>query len=176
MKWERRIAGLVLVLSLILVIHGFWSSRRDKLEIPVVAEIGEVFHSVYYASVDGEHLAPEFRAGIPTVTQLLSDLIEGPVLTSLVGIIPNDVRVLGYRRQTSLIFVNFSHHLVSNHPGGSRAELLTVYAIVNTLVEMPGIERVQILVENERLETLVGHIYIWEPLEKDHTILGSFLI
>ncbi len=61
-------------------------------------------------------------------------------------------------------------------PRWQQAESLTVYAIVNTLTEIAGIERVQILIENERSDTLTGHINLTEPLQRDYTILGSILI
>ena len=72
--------------------------------------------------------------------------------------------------------MSFSHHLRSNHPGGSRAEMLTVYGIVNSLTEIAGIERVQILIEYEQIDTLTGHIDLGKPLERDYSLLGSTMI
>jgi len=51
---------------------------------------------------------------------------------------------------------------------------LTVYSMVHTLTQLPAIERVQFLVEGQRVETLVGHLALDRPLEPDPgMILGT---
>lgn len=67
-------------------------------------------------------------------------------------------------------FVDFSPELASKHPGGSLSELLTVYAIVDTLtVNLPAIVRVQILVDGKEVDTLAGHVDLRRPLVKNLT-------
>jgi hypothetical protein len=62
--------------------------------------------------------------------------------------------------------VNFSKELSLNHPGGSAAELNTVYSIVNTLTfNFPVINQVQILIDGKKMKTLKGHIDISSPLK-----------
>jgi spore germination protein GerM len=61
--------------------------------------------------------------------------------------------------------VNFNSALTKNHPGGSSAELMTVYSIVNTLtLNFPQIKRVQILIDGKPIETIAGHLSLREPL------------
>lgn len=176
MKWELRIAAILSLLIVLLAVKGLWVRHGGETHIPILVEWGAPFYPVYFASADGEFLAPEFHPGEGDVDRILADLIEGPKTSGLGAVIPAEVRVLSCTRQGSVLFVNFSHHLRTNHPGGSRAELLTIYAIVNTLTEIAGIDRVQILIEYERSDTLTGHINLGEPLERDHTILNSILI
>ena len=90
--------------------------------------------------------------------------------------LPVDTAVLGYRQAGGTLYINFSHHLVSNHPGGSTGEILTVYGIVNSLTDIAGVERVQILVENQIIETLAGHLNLQRALVKDHSALGSSVL
>ena len=53
----------------------------------------------------------------------------------------------------------------SNHPGGSTAELQTIYSVVNTLtLNFPGIKKVQLLIDGSVHDTLAGHIVISIPL------------
>lgn len=184
MKWERRLAVLVVILAFVLIVRSLWLPQRGtidtpvtvQLAVPLVIEPGQPFYPVYFPTDDAELLVPEFHPGQGTIEQLLKDLVEGPQLPSLLATLPPETEVLSYARKGTILFVNFSHHLVTNHPGGSRAEILTVYGIVNSLVGIDGIEQVQILVENERLHTLVGHLYIEQPLRKDYGILGSYAI
>ncbi|NLJ74749.1 MAG: GerMN domain-containing protein [Firmicutes bacterium] len=174
MRRERRIAVSVLIIILIVlwvrILLGEYHSQ------PIMSRMETPYYVVYYASRFDTLLVPEFHEGEGSVSQLLVDLIEEPRLPELISPLPPGVEVLGFEQQGDVLYVNFSHHLVTEHPGGSSGEMITVYSIVNTLVGAPGVERVQILVEGHLLETLVGHLYIGEPLQKDHFIMGSLLI
>jgi germination protein M len=69
-------------------------------------------------------------------------------------------------------FVDFSGELSRAHPGGSLAELLTVYAIVNAVtVNLPAIQRVQILVEGSEVDTVAGHVDVRRPLVRDASLV-----
>lgn len=182
MKWERRLAVVVVILIFVLVVRGLWFPTRDKVEIPVTVspaspeliELGQPYYPVYFPTEDAEFLVPEFRIGQATIERVLKDLEEGPRFPFLVSVLPPQTEVVSYAKQGSVLFINFSHHLVTNHPGGSRAETLTIYGIVNSLVGVEGVEKVQILVNNERLHTLVGHLLVDEPLGKDYSIIGAW--
>lgn len=63
------------------------------------------------------------------------------------------------------VFVDLSREASTGHPGGSLAEALTVYALVNALtVNLPAVSAVQILVDGEEVDTLAGHIDLRHPL------------
>lgn len=179
MKRERIVLIFVVSLLLILAMRIFWANfkegSKEAFQNPPerLIETDQPFYPVYFASEDGKMLIPEFFPGNGTVEGVLKHLQEGPINANLVAVLPEDAIVLNYSQQGKIVFVNFSHHLVSNHFGGSRGEILTVYGIVNSLVGISGIEQVQILVDSELVETLVGHLYIGEPLEKDHSLLRS---
>jgi hypothetical protein len=55
--------------------------------------------------------------------------------------------------------VDFSKEITSRHPGGLQEELATIYSIVNTITEnVPGVDRVRILIQGMEAESLAGHI------------------
>ena len=65
-------------------------------------------------------------------------------------------------------YIDLSPELQKNHPGGTTNEILTVYAIVNTLtVNLPAITGVQILVDGKEVDTLAGHLDLRRPLAQD---------
>ena len=65
-------------------------------------------------------------------------------------------------------YVDFSPEISTGHPGGSRAELLTVYTIVDALtVNLPAIKAVHLLVDGKDVETLAGHVDLRGPLAKN---------
>lgn len=74
-----------------------------------------------------------------------------------------------------LAFVDLSQELVANHPGGSEAELLTVYSLANTLTaNFPAVTRVQLLVEGREVESLAGHLDLTIPYGRGPAwIVGS---
>jgi hypothetical protein len=61
-------------------------------------------------------------------------------------------------------YVDLSQEFVSNHPGGSSAEELTVFSLTNTLVaNFPAVKNAVILVEGREIQTLAGHLDLTVP-------------
>jgi germination protein M len=68
--------------------------------------------------------------------------------------------------------VNFDKTLSREHPGGSSAEMLTVYSIVNSLtLNFPQIKRVQILIDGKVVESIAGHISLKQPVSFNPSIV-----
>jgi spore germination protein GerM len=64
--------------------------------------------------------------------------------------------------------VNFNASLTKSHPGGSTAEMATIYSLTNTLTaNIPDIKAVQILVEGKTLPSIKGHITTDRPFTPD---------
>ena len=56
----------------------------------------------------------------------------------------------------------------TNHPGGTTNEMLTVYALVNTLTSnLPAITGVQLLIDGKEIDTLAGHLDLRRPIEQN---------
>ncbi|MCK4259317.1 MAG: GerMN domain-containing protein [Halanaerobiales bacterium] len=127
---------------------------------------------LYFAVEDGAGLRAESRKVMGDLKEgALEELIKGPANSKLSTTIPNEVRVLNIKVTDELCVVNFNEKLVTNHWGGSTGEILTVYSIVNTLCQFRDIERVQILVEGKKIETLAGHLILNESLEFNERVL-----
>jgi hypothetical protein len=61
-------------------------------------------------------------------------------------------------------YLDLSQEVVSNHPGGSSAEELTVFSFSQTLLaNFPAIKTVNILVEGREVQTLAGHLDLTIP-------------
>jgi len=97
---------------------------------------------------------------------IINKLIQGPPKgSSLERPIPAGTKLISTSIDGTNAILNFSKELAENHPGGSSAELQTIYSIVNSLtMNIDKIETVQILVDSEERETLAGHIIISIPL------------
>jgi germination protein M len=101
--------------------------------------------------------------------RLLLEALLKPVQEPMASAIPEGVTLKAVLlSEKGEAFVDFSPELASKHSGGSLDELLTVYAIVDTLtVNLPAIARVQILIDGKEVDTLAGHIDLRRPLVKN---------
>lgn len=136
---------------------------------PVPAEeLVEV--NLYFSDSQAMYLVPEKRkiSQTPSLArQAVIELIKGPESSELYPTIPGGTQVNEVYIVDDIVYIDLSEEILKNHPGGSRGELMTVYSIVNTLTEIPPIKGVQILVEGNEAESLVGHIDISMPLLRD---------
>jgi len=60
---------------------------------------------------------------------------------------------------------------VRDHPGGSAGELITVYSVVNTLTELPGVKEVRWLIDGQAVESLAGHLDLSRPVARSDEII-----
>ncbi|QGT98802.1 hypothetical protein SYNTR_0209 [Candidatus Syntrophocurvum alkaliphilum] len=103
-------------------------------------------------------------------SKVVEELINGPEQQDLFQTIPDETKLLGVEIEQNIAYVNFSQEFVTNHWGGTAGEAMTLYSIINSLTELSEIEKVQILVEDEVLETL-GHSDLTEPLTRSEDII-----
>lgn len=129
---------------------------------------------LFFADDNAQYLIPEYRK-VKKVKEIqkqaVIELIKGPTNNNLYPTIPPTTKVNNVYISDGIAYVDFSSELINNHSGGSTGELLTVYSIVFTLSAFPDINKVQILVDGNSRETLVGHVDISAPLERDDSWL-----
>jgi hypothetical protein len=136
--------------------------------------------SIFFADSQGHYLVKEVRKldvkGTPAdqARGLVEALISGPHRGGVPTFPPGtSLRKLSIDHHGTAR-VDFSIELVRGHPGGSSAEIMTIYSVVNSLVlNFPQIQRVKILIQGKERETLAGHIFIKEPLEADLKLIRS---
>lgn len=133
---------------------------------------------LYFSESTGERLVSEERKIIasPQIGQeaklILKELIEGPKDSSLNPTLPSETQIQAVYVKDDCFYVDFSSSLKEKHSGGSTGELLTIYSIVNTLLEnFPSQSQVQILIQGKPAETLAGHIDIRNPLSKNFSVV-----
>ena len=141
--------------------------KKEEVQ-PVPEEMIEV--NLYFSDSQAMYLVSEKRK-IPQTTslakQVVVELIKGPTSSDLYSTIPEGVRVNEVYIADDIVYVDLSEEVFKNHSGGSSGELMTVYSIVNSLTEISPIKGVQILVEGNERNSLVGHVDISMPLLRD---------
>ena len=132
--------------------------------------------ALYFTDAGGDCLKVEKRE-IPLVTGLaratVLELIAGPRQKGLVKTVPEGTKLLDINIQDSLCTVNLSKEFRDNHWGGSSGEMLTVYSIVNTLTQFPTVEKVELLVEGQKIDSLAGHMDLSVPVSRNSQIIKS---
>jgi spore germination protein GerM len=103
---------------------------------------------------------------------IVKALIKGPQ-KSLLKTIPADTRLRAhFITPDGTCYIDLSAAVRKNHPGGVKSELLTIYSMVNSLVlNVPQIERVQILIDGNQTPTLAGHIDLRAPIKADMLLI-----
>lgn len=134
-----------------------------------IAKLGLVKVNLYFSGMTdtGIYITPVKRVvdKESLAVSALRRLMEGPGENDegLYAIAPEGVEVLGANIRDGVAYADFSGKIM--YPGfGSEGELAMVSAIVDTLCDLPGIEKVQILVEGKVVESLGGHVLVDSPL------------
>ncbi|HYA92801.1 MAG TPA: GerMN domain-containing protein [Thermodesulfobacteriota bacterium] len=140
------------------------SKRRN-----IPAERKEVL--LYFSDSEGEYLIGEKRKILKKNTvqdeaeETVIELIKGPN-GKLIPTLPPRTELLTLQiSDAGVARVNFNPALSKDHPGGSSAEIMTVYSIVNSLsLNFPQIKRVQFLIDGKPIATIVGHLSLEHPV------------
>ncbi len=135
--------------------------------------------TLYFADKDHARLVGEDRV-LPrpadTVRfgeEIIRSLLEGPKTDDLMGTIPRGTELKSlYYKEDGIAYADFTKEISDNHPGGSESELLTLYAIVNSLcLNIPEVRAVKILIEGGESATLAGHMDLRFAFTPDKNII-----
>ncbi len=179
---KRKRVIIILGISILLMVVVLLISQRERVfyRIPFLAPEENVkLVRLYFASPDADYLRIEARRILreeritDEAKALVEELIKGP-RGNLDPTIPPEtqLRELYIVPEEKCVYLDFNQAFQTNHPGGSAGELLTIYSLVNTLIDnLEEIERVQILVEGATIETLAGHIDTTKSFPRNSTIV-----
>ena len=130
--------------------------------------------TVYNSTKDGLYLAAEQHVvstnDHPAQTAI-ELLLAGTKNVDLVSVVPIGTKLRHIGVKDKIAYVDFNDKIVKNNTGGSAGEILLVGAIVNTLTEFHNIQKVQIMVDGKKIETISGHMDIGEPLGRFEKII-----
>jgi spore germination protein GerM len=203
MRWSPKVVipAAVGISVLLLAVATFWRFDSRRAAVPPPAQTPEQAASpetpalsrnpepategnqrevtLFFQSPDSDDLVPEVRKIFLTdsitdqAAQTVKELIAGPQ-GHLVATLPAGTQLRGiFVTQDGIAYVDFSQALVDKHPGGSAAEIGTVFSLVDTLTfDFPEIRRVKILVEGEERETLKGHLDLSRSYVADMSLVS----
>lgn len=101
-----------------------------------------------------------------TLKTLLSEPVKGAVILSP-GIVINDIFI-----HQDMAVISLEGSFRRKYQGGIWTELLTVYSIVNSVVEnFTEINRVKIVIDDSETDFFVSHVNISRPLTPDVSVM-----
>lgn len=124
-----------------------------------VQNIGSTLHSyqkgeltLYFADKEGKKLVGEkvsvrYNSNISMEKLIVEELIEGPMSSGLQATFSNRTKVLGVSVRDGICYVNFDENFLSDHV--ALDPNMTVYSLVNSIVQGGTATKVQILVNGE---------------------------
>lgn len=176
-----KVSGTDLPQTVVFVQGNDYKKVLQEVEVSEIPQPEESVVYLYFGTKDG-YLRKEPRniSGLPSAErgkEVIEQLIKGTTAgDDTLDVLPKGTEVLDYKfdAEQGLATVDLSKEV--HAATGSMGETLAVYSIVNTLTELPGVEKVQILVEGEKVESLNGHIYLMDPLTRDLQLLEGNML
>lgn len=139
--------------------------------------------TLYFGSPRGDMLAPvsakveEGESVVKTLRHVLRALIEGPKAEGFVPVVPprTKIRTL-FPGAESTIYIDFERTFRDEHPGGAWSEMLSAYAVANTVLKNFGdsFERVVLLIDGQEALTITGGYSISGPFRFRDDIIAKF--
>ncbi len=121
----------------------------------------------YYGGEDGETLVSEIRSinAPPNVT------LEEAIINELadMGAIPSSTKVNSVSINGDICYLDLSDDFAED-VSGVKSDVV-IYSVVNSIAALSNVDKVQILIDGEHVETYRETTYIYEPLEFNNDIL-----
>jgi len=135
---------------------------------------------LYFSDQEGEYLVGEKRKILrrkdveEAAEETIVELIKGP-RGKLIRTLPPQTKLLTLKiDEKGVARVNFDKTLSKDHPGGSSAEIMSIYSIVNSLtLNFLQIKRVQILIEGKTGESIAGHLILDQPISSKTDLIKT---
>jgi germination protein M len=135
-------------------------------------ELQEVTLTLYFANEEGtglktEQIITHYNPNDALEKVIVELLIEGPQTEGLVSTIPKETMIKEIYVKDGICYIDFNEEFRSKHGGGSFGETMTIYSIVNSLAELPTINRVQFLINGQKQKEYKGHLQFDSLFERN---------
>lgn len=118
---------------------------------------------IYFPSKSGDYLIKVIR-NIENLNsksieeKIIEELRKPPNSDEVINPIPDEAILKSIEIKDGVCYIDFNTAFVEKHKGGSKSEVMTIYAIVNSLTEQHNIKRVQFFIDGKKVETLKGDL------------------
>lgn len=133
---------------------------------------------LYFLNEKGVKLVPEERSievkqSQTLEYQIVEQLIAGPAEDGNSAVIPQGTKVKDIKTEEGICYVNLTSDFVNKLSGSTEREKLIIYSIVNSLTELNTVNKVQFLIEGEKISEFKGHYDFSKTFERDESLIGD---
>ena len=148
-------------------------SRENTMINPIVSPESKRYEivSLYFTDKMKEHLIKEEReieiSQIQTREKsVVEQLIVGAKEEGHISTLPSDIKIRNVTTtKEGICYVDLSNDSINKIINGNINEQIAVYSIVNSIVSLYNVEKVQFLIEGEKIEETMGDLDYTKPFE-----------
>ncbi len=127
--------------------ESFIENMGDEINTYTAATL-----TLYFANAAGDKLVEEkvdvrYSSNVSIEKLVVEQLIRGPITKDAYPTIPPETKIVSVSTRDGVCYVNLDEGFLGQ--GYDVLEVIPVYSIVNSLTQLPGISKVQILINGE---------------------------
>ncbi len=131
-------------------------------------QLGKV--KLYFSNGEGNRLVQEevsvrYSNNMSIERLIVEQLIKGPSINGMIPVLPSETKVIGVSVKDTVCYVNLGEEFLNNTFAGDPK--ITIYAIVNSIIDGGTCSQVQISVNGESNIEYMGSIDLSKPLSRD---------
>lgn len=131
---------------------------------------------LYFSDRSGSTLVSEQRSveikkSLSLEYQIVEQLIIGPDKKMLNATISDNTEIKDIKTEDGICYVNLSKDFIKNTPAGIKSELVKIYSVVDSLTELSYVNKVQFLIEGEKVNEISDGIDFSKPFDRNTEIL-----
>ncbi len=167
----KKIMSVILTVAIIGVFAAC-SGTSGEIEKTNSQEI-----TLYFPDNEALYLYPEVRIveqGEEVIEKVvIEELVKGPQSGKLTSALVGGFEVLSVNTENGTCTIDLSEEFSVKNAGGSSQETFAVFAIVNSLCELDGIDNVKININGNENAEFGGHFMLDLPFEADIEMVGT---
>lgn len=150
---------------------SFVENMGDEINTYTVATL-----DLYFANETGDKLVDElveirYSSNMSVEKLVLEQLIRGPITEGAYPTIPSNTKIVSVSTKDGICYVNLDEGFLGQ--GYDVREEIPIYSIVNSLTEIPGINKVQILINGETNRVFRESIRFETIFERNLDLIGE---
>ena len=126
--------------------------------------------TLYYADATGENLLKTsevvaYSSNISMEKLVTEHIISGPLSTGVYPTASPDTEIISVTTKDGVCYVNLGRNFLVKQ--GNLTDDVVLYSLVNSLTELPNINKVQFMIDSETEISFGDHSYLNTPLERN---------
>lgn len=131
---------------------------------------------LYFANEEGTGLvetteAVAYNSNISMEKLVCEHIISGPLSSGAYPVTDQGVRLMAVTTKDGVCYVNLSKEFLVKH--GNLRDEVVLYSFVNSLTELPNVNKVQFMIDSETEISFGEHSYLNVPFERDLALVDN---